>query len=928
MTESTPGREPVQIVEMYQPKCGNDFGCGSCRAGLGTTDAASTIARDFANGAGEWTGTRVDITEIFGGLNIAANDADPLFHVNPASTGFDGDDFRYVVVCGRLNWTPSNHEWTILYGNSGASIASSRSMTALNLSTSFRGVALNTLESGDEFVAVFDASDSTDYATEWQGQTVTRLRFDISVDSSTDFDIHSIAICDKNLIASEGTECFRTRATCRDHDRFRFQPESLFEPDQVLKTGDVVTVDGTARANDIFAAAVVNFGTDPDGVIWEQGAAATGSFLGVTSGNIVWRVGDGASGTPANGAKVSTSASPYDDKSGILFAAANVSENSCALWFWDDQARTVTLLGENTASGSFTDWAGTADGGIGHMEVNQPAGESTADFTGSIGEVRLYHSTSAPRMDADFVTKLWFSRGNLGDRDISDAPYIIPSLRSVSTTPTRINLSTANRDAAGLGNRAVCNLSFEDHPHTDARLDPYLVSRSYTPLTQGSFWSKWMVRNKYRYNMLLRVYEGYNGQTLAQMRNRSYILTNASGPGSDGRVTLQGKDVLAKLEERKAQAPEASPGGLYADLTDSATSFTVAGAALDDYEQPSGTVRINDELMTYTGVATGVNGVDFTGVTRETDGTTAAAHSTDDIVQRCIRYTSEKASDITIDLLTNWAGVGLSNIDAANFGTEQDNYLAAYTLSAVLSVPTAVTKLISELQEQVGFYIWWDERLAKVKMKAVRGLTDTPETLTEENNIMAGSFSIADMPKSRISQYWLYYNLREPTLSLSDSTNFANVNVQADLPSETPAQYGEKSVKKVFSRWLSTSALALSTASKTITRYADVPRQCSFRMDAKDRAYWVGDTVQISHSLDVDEYGQRRKAIWTIISAEEKLPGEVVEYVAEDTTLYGGIAVIQAGGSPDYFAGASTFKAWIGDASGLLSDGSDSTRIS
>ena len=124
--------------------------------------------------------------------------------------------------------------------------------------------------------------------------------------------------------------------------------------------------------------------------------------------------------------------------------------------------------------------------------------------------------------------------------------------------------------------------------------------------------------------------------------------------------------------------------------------------------------------------------------------------------------------------------------------------------------------------------------------------------------------------------------------------------------------------------------MADTTASKLLVRFVDIPARCKFRLDAKDRDYWTGDTVSISHHLDVDEFGERRVRNWTIISAEEVTPGEVVEYHAEDTTLYGRIHYIMASGTADY-PGADnvTFRnAYIGDANGLLSDGQPSARIS
>jgi hypothetical protein len=101
------------------------------------------------------------------------------------------------------------------------------------------------------------------------------------------------------------------------------------------------------------------------------------------------------------------------------------------------------------------------------------------------------------------------------------------------------------------------------------------------------------------------------------------------------------------------------------------------------------------------------------------------------------------------------------------------------------------------------------------------------------------------------------------------------------------------------------------------------------KLDAKDRTYWVGDTLRISHFLDVDSFGVRQIRNWTIVSAEETVPGQIVDYVLEDTTLYGRIHYIMASGAADYPGAASApFKnCYIGDANGLLSDGTPCGRI-
>jgi len=525
--------------------------------------------------------------------------------------------------------------------------------------------------------------------------------------------------------------------------------------------------------------------------------------------------------------------------------------------------------------------------------------------------------------DGSNTLSLFFSKGHVAERGVSGAPYIIPSLVSVSTAPTKINLSAANPDAKGLGNRATCSVTFQDHPHTDRRVDPYVANRSYDPMQKGSFWTKWLVRNKFRYNLTLKVYEGYAGQALSAMTKREYIITGFSGPDESGRVRVQAKDILAKIEERKAQAPAASPGVLHKDINASTTSIRVQGATTSDYPS-SGTLRINDEVMTYSAVAAhSESGIVFTITARGTDNTTADSHNAEDNVQECLRYTDEPVADIVEDLLTTWGGIDVSMIDtASSFTDEMARHLSAYSLTALITEPEGVDTLLSELQAQIGFYIWWDERAALIKMRAIRGVENRPDTVTDSLNIIEGTLGFTDLPRSRISQIWFYYDLRNPTLSL-DAENFRSVQVVADLASEGADQYGEASIKKVFSRWIQNGALAFSSSFKTVNRYATVPRQVTFRLDAKDRGHWTGDALYLSHFLDVDEVGDRNISQWTIVSAEEVIPGDVVEYVAENTDLYGKIYEWMAAAAGDY-PGAATAgftDAYWGDSDGLLSDG-------
>jgi hypothetical protein len=571
------------------------------------------------------------------------------------------------------------------------------------------------------------------------------------------------------------------------------------------------------------------------------------------------------------------------------------------------------------------------------VEFKQPFcaltfGSSPCTATGG-ADVKCYNTRSTCLDTANFdgsTLSLFFSTGRVAERGVSGAPYILPLLKSVSTSPTQINLAGSSSDAKGLGIQSLCTITFRDAPHTDRRVDPYVDGRSWDPLDagRGTFWTRWVARNKYRQNMQIVVYDGYEGQALSEMIKRTYFLQEFNGPGSGGGVSIKCKGILAKAEERKAQAPLASPGVLYNNITAGATSLEAATAVEADYPS-SGWLRINDEIMQYTSRATSTNGVTFSGLSRGAFNTSAAAHSFDDAVQETLVYQNEPADTIVADLLENYAGIDASWLDTTNWAAEFDTYSAFYNLTTVISEPESVIDLLAQISVQVGFYLWWDEREALIKWKAIRGIDAVPPLITDDLNILAGSFSITEMPRQRVSQVWVYYNRFKWTASIDDAASYREQYILANIEAEGDDLYGERSIRKIFARWLPTGALAQNTASKILTRYVDTPSSCTFDLDAKDRALWVGDTIRISHYRDVLPSGERHIRNWTITSAQEVKPGQVARYTAEDTTLYGEIKRIQAAGAADYnpAGGNPEFAAYIGDADGLLSDGTQAARI-
>ena len=461
---------------------------------------------------------------------------------------------------------------------------------------------------------------------------------------------------------------------------------------------------------------------------------------------------------------------------------------------------------------------------------------------------------------------------------------IIPSLMDVSTAPSVINPTNGQRSAAPLGQRAVCTMTFQDHPHSDLLVDPYLTDRNYNPLDKSTFWAKWLVRNPYYQNRPVRVYEGYVGQVLNDMRVRHYFIDAIQGPDTNGKVQIVAKDPIKLADRQKAQVPKATQGRLLADITISDTQLDIKDAELTDYDA-SGTVRIGDELMTYTTRAlVDISGVDYvrlSGLTRGTDGSEAKEHKTDANVQLCVRYTDEFVWDVIYDLLTTYAGIPTQYIDKAAWDIEGNDWLQSFNVTALLSRPEGVADVLNELFEQVLAYIWWDERDQEIKFRAIRPIIGAAPLVTDKANIIQNTASLTTDPKNRVSQVWIYWGQRNLALPLNNEGNYDKLRIRADLEAEDVNRYGESRIRKVYARWIQNDAQAINLAARLLGASVDNPKTLKLRLDAKDRALWTADVVDVLHRNIVDFNGDKITERYQVLSVEEVDPGETVEYVMQ-----------------------------------------------
>ena len=464
-----------------------------------------------------------------------------------------------------------------------------------------------------------------------------------------------------------------------------------------------------------------------------------------------------------------------------------------------------------------------------------------------------------------------------------DGRYYIPSLDGVSIGAGSINPVGASSNSTALGTRGSLSVSLSDHAHTDKIVDPYVDARraripTYDPTQLGTFWTKWRARNPYYLNRVIRYCVGtISGGSLIDVVTRTYFTSSFDGPSSDGKVSIQARDVLSQFANGKAKAPFASTGKLLADVDAVTTTITLNPVGVGDLEYPaSGVIRKGKELCDFT------RSGDVMTIVRGRYRTDAADAKAGDVIQLCLVYSAATPAAILEDLTKNYAAIPVQYLNLTQWSAEQTDYMPRL-YSTIITEPTGIEELVAEMCQQMYFYPIWDERNAKLNIRAIRpSENDTVHQLSDFRNLVADSITIRDLQGQLVTQVWVYYGLLNPTEKSNEAKNYAvREIVSSDEGSDQ--KNGKESIKEIFCRWIPSTngAAAVDLGTKMLARYRSVPRQASFKLTSKNSDIWLGDFVSVDHRNCVDIFGNSQPMNIQILSAQESKPGIEFSYIGQ-----------------------------------------------
>lgn len=434
-----------------------------------------------------------------------------------------------------------------------------------------------------------------------------------------------------------------------------------------------------------------------------------------------------------------------------------------------------------------------------------------------------------------------------------------PYIKSVQYLPTEIkdNLTVSSR----------VQIELHDEPDTDIGIDPYVSQRS---SIQGTFFKKLIARNLNYKGRYVKLYEGFSGLAEAEYQQRFIgIIDNITL--SRGFIKIEVKDILKKLSD--IEVPLKLNLKLAAAMSDTQTTVTLN--SVSGLDSPSGYIRIDDEIMYYTGIS----GVVLTGCSRGYFSTTASSHSANTKVQKTRYYAPQNPFDLLKEILQTDGGIDVSYIDTTQFDYWRDYPDLEPNFSAIISEPVKLDKLYFELIDILDCKSWVAEDLKitirrNMPNKPGRGYTE----LSDSSNIIHNSGSVDLNQKSQITKASVMWNMK--TIGKIDEfNNFERIDVAIDVDAEGENEYNESLEKKFFVRWFSTRYLQEETAmqyaknfsSRQVYRQRDAQPIISFELELKDSDMKTGDYIKLTTDEILEKQGNNlNKAIFQVIKRDFK----------------------------------------------------------
>jgi len=519
------------------------------------------------------------------------------------------------------------------------------------------------------------------------------------------------------------------------------------------------------------------------------------------------------------------------------------------------------------------------------VEVRIPACRNTygvAPCTAALPYAQACYNTLSTCQDLANYRGVMQVIGLIDEDDPRVASDYIPCVQSISQAATRID------PGRSLGQRANVQVTLNDWDDNDLkyfplegttlskRADPYIESRvSAAALNdlRGSFWGKFVARHPDYTTGTIRIGTSIaadDGSITTDIQE--YVIERIDR--KKGKVSITAKDWLSLVSRDRDSIPVATSATLTSDVASTLLFAVVRG---DPSQFPaSGVIRINDELIRYGAVSPTFDGAILVLTERAALGSSPDDHTAGDSVQLVYAYEEVNPITMVYDFL-KLAQIPDSIINSAEIFDQRDTWYNT-TATRVISKPTPLGDLLSELSVEYQFRLWYDDKLGQIRLRSIAPAFpgEIMPAIDDDSNIIENSFTTTDETEKRITHVVVYYDKRDFAGDDDDPANYKERLVYFN-----PGIFTDVRQKIIYALWIANPGDALALASTLSSKYSEIPKQIQFELDYKDNALWTGDTVDIKTSEIPDVDGSDRITRFEIIEAKVIEAGHRIRYVAQ-----------------------------------------------
>jgi len=538
---------------------------------------------------------------------------------------------------------------------------------------------------------------------------------------------------------------------------------------------------------------------------------------------------------------------------------------------------------------------------------------------GSTGVRKCYNTWRTCQAEDAYVDGIMTLRFASPTTSLPRGATIFPTVTSISERSATVNIGGSDSTLGPTGRRATVSVRLVDHPYHDRVTDPYARERvsgaaqvdegGYRPEERGTFWSKFRARSPYFEGRSLRIIDAYveNG-SIVNPQVRNYVISQMTGPDSDGSVEIEARDILNLADNDRAYAPAASNGALLSDMGDAATSLTLTPAGIGEEYPANGFVCIGSEVMGFDrmGDVLALNG-------RALFGSKVADHDAGDTVQLCLRYDSMRLDDVIQDLLCSHAKISEQFVPTERWAAEIGRWMPAVFVDTIIVKPEKVSTLLDELSS-LGISIWWDAIEQEIGLKTVRPPdSDVLHAFSDEASNV--SMESEDRPDERISRVLIYSVQQDVTQSATESNNYKRLSVSVDAGSEGVREHGSARTRVIYCRWFNSGAdgVLAGIAARMLQRFTEAPVRYKVTVDAAvGSEASLTDVVSLQSRTITDVTGKDASRLTQIMSISDVLPGHSIEITLQSYPFNGRYMFITENDRPTYSASSEAQKRFGG----------------